>query len=60
MAQDPEYTTVFYTPRFSYKVLKLTVTVHVLGMTVVRGTVCTGWVWYGDGYSGWVLGGVYR
>ena len=48
--RDPEYGSVFYTPRFSYGVLKLRVTAnrHVLVM------VCTGpWVQAGRVY-GWV------
>ena len=43
---------MFYTPRFSYGMLKLTVSVHVLGMTVVRVGRCTG--------TGGYWGRVYR
>ena len=45
---------MFYYPRFSYEVSETAVPVHVLGMTVVRGTgVAAGYCMPG-GYTGWV------
>ena len=58
MPHGPQYTTVFYTPRFSYDVLKLTVLGHVLGMTVVRRTGVQGGYGTGVGSTGWVYRGV--
>ena len=45
------------TPRFSYEVPKSTVLVHVLGMTVVRGTVVYIGVWYRVGSRVGIPGG---
>ena len=58
----PVCTRALSTPRISFGEAKLAVSVHVLGMTVVRGQgVPGGWVYQGctrGGYTGWVHGRV--